>query len=74
MTDVVKVADTVEVKVIKYDPETRRMSLSLKAVQKEKEEAALTVAEQAVADAEASLDATPRKPIHRRTDLKGGLK
>ncbi len=74
VTDVVKVADTVEVKVIKYDPETRRMSLSLKAVQKEKEEAALTVAEQAAADADAALDATPRKPIHRRTDLKGGLK
>ncbi len=74
VTDVVKVADTVEVKVIKYDPETRRMSLSLKAVQKEKEEAALTVAEQVAADAEAAEDATPRKPIHRRTDLKGGLK
>lgn len=72
VTDVVKVDDTVEVKVIKFDPETRRMSLSLKAVQKEREEAAQVASESA--QAEAIAQEPPRKPIHRRTDLKGGLK
>lgn len=72
--DAVKVDQTVEVKVIKYDPDTRRMSLSLKAVQQEKEAAAEASAEAATAAAEAAEDAIPRKPIHRRTDLKGGLK
>lgn len=74
VTDVVKVGDTAEVKIIKYDPETRRMSLSLKAVQKEKEAAEQSAAEAAADAAEAAEDAVPRKPIHRRTDLKGGLK
>jgi small subunit ribosomal protein S1 len=67
-TDIVKVGATVEVKVIKYDPEQKRLSLSLKAVQKEKEAAA-----QADAPAESETPEPPAKPIHRRTDLKGGL-
>lgn len=74
VSDVVKVDQTVEVKVTKYDPATRRMSLSLKAIQQEKEAAERTAAETAAAEAEAAADAAPRKPIHRRTDLKGGLK
>ncbi len=73
VSDVVKVDQTVEVKVTKYDPATGRMSLSLKAIQQEKEAAERTAAETAAAEAEAALDAAPRKPIHRRTDLKGGL-
>jgi small subunit ribosomal protein S1 len=68
-TDVVKVGDTVEVKVIKYDSEQKRLSLSLKAVQKEKEQAA----QAAAAGAEPATPEEPAKPIHRRTDLKGGL-
>lgn len=74
VTDAVKQDQQVEVKVIKYDPATRRLSLSLKAVQKERDEAAQAIAEASAAQAEAEADAAPRKPIHRRTDLKGGLK
>lgn len=74
VTDVVKAGDTAEVKVIKFDPDTRRLSLSLKAVQKEREEAAQAAAENATSEAEAAAPEPPRKPIHRRTDLKGGLK
>jgi small subunit ribosomal protein S1 len=74
VTDVVKEGQTVEVKVTKYDPETKRLSLSLKAVQKEREDAAQAAADadQAKADSEAPPE-PPAKPIHRRTDLKGGL-
>ncbi|MBL8821443.1 MAG: S1 RNA-binding domain-containing protein [Planctomycetia bacterium] len=74
VTDAVKQDQHVEVKVIKYDPATRRLSLSLKAVQKEREDAAQATAEESAAQSEAEADAAPRKPIHRRTDLKGGLK
>jgi small subunit ribosomal protein S1 len=70
VTDVVKEGQTVEVKVTKYDPETKRLSLSLKAVQKEREDAAKATAEGA---AETEVAEEPVKPIHRRTDLKGGL-
>jgi ribosomal protein S1 len=71
VTDAVQADQTVEVKVIRFDPETRRLSLSLKAVLKEKEDAAKANADAAE---EAAADEAPRKPIHRRTDLKGGLK
>lgn len=74
ISDAVKVDQTVEVKVIKYDAETRRMSLSLKAVQQEKDAATAATTDAEAAAAEAALDAAPKKPIHRRTDLKGGLK
>lgn len=74
VSDVVKVDQTVEVKVTKYDAETRRMSLSLKAVQKEREEAAQAASDTAAAEADDATPEPPRKPIHRRTDLKGGLK
>jgi predicted RNA-binding protein with RPS1 domain len=70
VTDVVKEGQTVEVKVTKYDPETKRLSLSLKAVQKERDDAAKAAAEgeQPVEEVE-----EPAKPLVRRTDLKGGL-
>ncbi|HMP15456.1 MAG TPA: S1 RNA-binding domain-containing protein [Gemmatales bacterium] len=71
VSDVVQVGQIVEVKVIKYDPDSRRLSLSLKAVEKEKEEAERANASETT---EAATEEPPRKPIHRRTDLKGGLK
>ncbi|MFO0815714.1 MAG: S1 RNA-binding domain-containing protein [Gemmatales bacterium] len=71
VTDAVQLDQIVEVKVIKFDADTRRLSLSLKAVMKDKEEAEKANAENAEAEA---VPEAPRKPIHRRTDLKGGLK
>lgn len=76
VSDVVKEGDTVDVMVLSFDPEERRISLSMRAVLKLKETQAV---EQAPAEATASEQASPpepppppkkRKPIG---PLKGGL-
>lgn len=75
--DVVKVGQEVVVQILKVDEATKRIALSMKAVQKAAEEAARAEAQEK-ADAEqaaneAAEDAKPKKPVVRRTDLKGGI-
>lgn len=74
--EVLKVGQDVVVQIIKIDDATKRIGLSIKAVQKAAEEAARAESaaqeEAARAKAEAAEDAKPVKPVVRRTDLKGG--
>jgi small subunit ribosomal protein S1 len=72
--DVLKVGQEVVVQIIKVDPGSKRIGLSMKAVQKAAEEAARAEAaakDEAAADAAEAAKA--KKPITRRTDLKGGI-
>jgi small subunit ribosomal protein S1 len=71
VTEVLKAGQQVMVQVLKFEPAQRRLSLSLKALQRQAEEAAKAVQEAAAAAAEEA--APPRKPVRRLTNLKGGL-
>lgn len=71
VTEVMKPGQEVTVQILKVEPAQRRLSLSLKALQRQAEEAALAAKEAAEAAAEAN--APPPKPIKRQTNLKGGL-
>jgi small subunit ribosomal protein S1 len=68
--DVVKVGQSVQVKVLNSDPANRRLSLSLKAVAVQEAEAAAAAA--AAAEEEAAAEPVkPRRP--RTTPLRGGV-
>lgn len=73
--DVVQEGDAVDVMVLSFDPETRRIGLSIKALlQKQAEEAA--AGEPAEAGEEPSAEAEPPKPAKKLKPvgpLKGGL-
>ncbi|HMP04144.1 MAG TPA: S1 RNA-binding domain-containing protein [Gemmatales bacterium] len=71
VTEVVKLGQEVTVQVLKVDPAQRRLSLSLKALQRQAEESARQAEEAAAAEAEAN--APPPKPVKRLSNLKGGL-
>lgn len=71
VTEVLKTGQEVRVQILKFEPALRRLSLSLKALQNQAEEAART-AQQAAAVAAPAAEPPP-KPIKRPTNLKGGL-
>lgn len=71
VTEVLKPGQEVTVQVLKFEPALRRLSLSLKALQRQAEEAA-QAAQQAAAAAAAETT-PPAKTIKRPTNLKGGL-
>jgi small subunit ribosomal protein S1 len=71
--DVIKIEQSVAVKVLNVDPQARRMSLSIKAASAKEAEEAAPMAEEtpaAVAPEEPVAPAKPSKP--RKTPLRGG--
>jgi small subunit ribosomal protein S1 len=71
VTEVLKPDQEVTVQILKVEPAQRRLSLSLKALQRQAEEAAQAAKE--AAEAETQANAPPPKPIKRLSNLKGGL-
>jgi len=76
VTDVVKEGQVLTVEVLGIDMETRRISLSLRAIMaasQRAEQAALTAEQQAKEDAEAALEDAKPKPPPRVRPLRGGV-